>query len=63
MKLTEENADYMDCRPPSGALDSNLVPHHMRDSKAKTQSKPAARSVDSAPSTTNDTPTVECSQK
>jgi hypothetical protein len=31
MKLTEENADYMDCRPPKQEpVDLNQVPGHMR---------------------------------
>ncbi len=36
MKLTEENADYMDCRPLlEGEVDMDFVPDHLREALEK----------------------------
>ena len=31
MKLTDENQDWMDCRPPTGEVNWEMVPEHMRE--------------------------------
>jgi hypothetical protein len=45
MKLTEENQDYMDCRPPIGQVDPAMVPDYMRAGIAK---RAAARAAEKA---------------
>jgi hypothetical protein len=57
MKLTEENADYMDCRPLlEGEVDLRLVPEHIRALLLQQRVEEAALS---APILDNDKPPAE----
>jgi len=49
MKLTDENADYMDCRPPTGEeVDIDMVPEHMRETVLKRRAERAAAAARTA---------------
>ena len=43
MKVTEENLDGMDCRPPTGKVNWDLVPEHMRESLVRREAAPTSR--------------------
>ncbi len=43
MKLTEENADEMDCRLPATAVDERRLPAHLRERRAKRAAEASQR--------------------
>jgi hypothetical protein len=46
MKLTGENADNMDSRPPTGDVDMEMVPEHMREGVGKRRAERAAAAAE-----------------